>query len=87
MVIGTGLFFLAAAWQFASIISLIAGIVILTVGPVRDPANREARPEDVRRLPALYLAARLLPGPLDAVPEALSMWQLQRISVRASRPR
>lgn len=45
VVIGTGLFFLAAAWQFASLVSLLAGIVILTVGlfAVRQIARRDPK--------------------------------------------
>jgi len=45
LVIGTGLFFLAAAWQFVSIVSLITGVLILTVGlyAVRQIAKRDPK--------------------------------------------
>ena len=45
LVIGAGLFFLAAAWQFVSLVSLIAGVLILTVGlyAVRQIAKRDPK--------------------------------------------
>jgi type IV secretion system protein VirB3 len=56
VVIGTGLFFLAAAWQFVSLPSLIVGLIILSAGlyAVRSLAKRDPRMFKVYQRHMLY---------------------------------
>jgi type IV secretion system protein VirB3 len=59
VVIGAGLFFLAAAWQFVSLPSLVLGVLILTTGlyAVRSIAKRDPRMFQVYRRYLSYRSA------------------------------